>query len=121
MVATSIGAPPKYICLIFISSRSLPTSVDSTTCLGGANSEKDVQLSGNLTCYNPMETTNHGLSPVVKLAFLSTCPPPSVISRLQELALVEFRRMVGKGEVVFRRLCLSKTGEGVEVFREGRC
>ena len=118
MVATSIGAPPKYICLIFITSRSLPTSVDRTTCLGGANSEKDAQLSGNLTCYNPMETTNHGLSPVVKLTFLSTCPPPSVISRLQELALVEFRRMVGKGKWC---LGLNKTGESVEVFREGRC
>ena len=118
MVATSIGAPPKYICLIFIISRSLPISVDRTTCLGEANSEKDPQLSGNLTCYNPMETTNHGLSPVVKLTFLSTCPPPSVISRLQELALVEFRRMVGKGKWC---LGLNKTGEGVEVFREGRC
>ena len=26
-----------------------------------------------------------------------------------------------KREVVFRRLCLNKTGEGEEVFREGRC
>ena len=50
--------------------------------------------------------------------YLSTS---SVISHLQELALVEFRWMVGKVEVMFRRLCLNKTGEGEEVFREGRC
>ena len=45
----------------------------------------------HLTYYNPMETTVHGLSPIIKLAFLSTRPPPSVISSLQELAIVGFR------------------------------
>ena len=47
----------------------------------------------HLTCYNPMVTTVHGLSPITKLVFLSTRPPPSVIPVFKNI-----RRMVGKGK-----------------------